>query len=154
LTIQQATNPLGALPLVHGELGGFTILPGAYKTASAFSIASGQVVTLQGNTESKFLFLAGGATTTGAGTTFNLVADDEEEDAGIPQAKNISRAVITLGAASEVPSGIFSIASVTVGGGGAINTAEVVHAVIDSSVYTMLNSSVPTGPGQPQPTGI
>jgi hypothetical protein len=175
LAIRQATSPLGALPLVNGELGGFTILPGAYKTASAFSIAAGQVVTLQGNAESKFLFLAGGAMMTGAGTTFNLVADEEDEDAGIPQAKNIlfvtagatntgagsslegsilSGAAITLGAASEVTGGVFAIAAVTVGGGCAINTAEVVDAAIDSSVYTMLNSSVPAGPGQPQPTGL
>jgi hypothetical protein len=66
----------------------------------------------------------------------------------------LSGAAITLGAASEVTGGIFAIAAVTVGGGCAINTAEVVDTAIDSSVYTMLHSSVPAGPGQPQPTGL
>jgi hypothetical protein len=170
LAIQQATSPLGALALVSGELGGQTILPGAYKTDSAFSVAAGTVVTLQGNAESKFLFLSGAAVVTGAGTTFNLVPDDEDEEAGRPQAQNIlfvsadatttgagsllegsilSRAAITLGAASEVTGGIFAMAAIGIGAGCAINKAEVV-----SPVYTLLNSAVPVGPGQPQPTGV
>jgi hypothetical protein len=87
LGIQQATSPRGALALVKGELGGRAILPGAYKTDSSYTVAAGQVVTLQGNAEFKFIFLAGASVTTGAGTTFNLVPDEEDEEG--PQAKNI-----------------------------------------------------------------
>jgi hypothetical protein len=175
LAIRQATSPIGALTLVNGELGGLTFLPGAYKTDSAFSVAAGQIVTLQGNAESKFLFLSGGAMGTGAGTTFNLVPDDDDEEAGRPQAKNIlfvttgatstgagsvlegsilSGAAITMGAASEVTGGIFAKAAITVGDGCTINKAEVVDAAIDSPVYTMINSAVPVAPGQPQPTVV
>jgi hypothetical protein len=173
LAIRQATSPIGALTLVNGELGGLTFLHGAYKTDSAFSVAAGQVVTLQGNAESKFLFLSGGAMGTGAGTKFNLVPENGGEEG--PQAKNIlfattgatstgagsvlegsilSGAAITMGAASEVTGGIFAKAAITVGAGCTINKAEVVDAAIDSPVYTMINSAVPVAPGQPQPTVV
>jgi hypothetical protein len=117
LAIQQATCPLGALALVDGELGSRTFLPGAYKSDSAFSVAAGTIVTLKGNAESKFLFLlSGAAVVTGAGTIFNLVPDDKDEEAGRPQAKNIlfvSADAATTGAGSLFEGSILSGGAIT-----------------------------------------
>jgi hypothetical protein len=64
-----------ALALVSGELGGRTILSGAYRTDSSITVAAGTVVTLQGNADSKFLFLSGASIATGADTIFHLVSE-------------------------------------------------------------------------------
>jgi hypothetical protein len=134
------------LALVSGELGGRTILPGAYKTDSSFTVAAGSIVTLQGNAQSKFLLLSGSSVVIDADTIFKLVPEDETN--GSPQEKKIllvsagatttgtnsviegsilSGAAITLGAVSEVTGGIFAKAAIAIGAGCALNTAKVLN---------------------------
>jgi predicted acyltransferase (DUF342 family) len=125
-----------ALTLVSGELGGRTVLPGAYKTDGSATVAAGTVVTLRGNADSKFLFLSGASIVTSAGTTFNLVSDSVETKGSLPLTDNIffvssgatttggsivlqgsirSGAAITLGAASVVTGDISAKAAITLG---------------------------------------
>jgi hypothetical protein len=123
--------------LVSGELGGRTIFPaGACKTGGSITVAAGNVVTLRGNANSKFLFLSGAAIVTGAGTTFNLVSDSVGTNGSLPLAENVffvsagatatgvnsvlqgsilSGAAIALGAASVVTGGISTKAAITLG---------------------------------------
>jgi predicted acyltransferase (DUF342 family) len=159
LAIQQASSSLGALLLVSGEVGGLTILPGAYKTDSSITVAAGTVVTLQGNADSRFLFLSGASVVTGADTIFNLVPGDKGK--GPPQAKNIlfvsagatttgansvlagsilSGAAITLGAGSEVDGGIFAKAAITVGAG-----CEIEGSILSGAAITLGAASEVTG---------
>jgi hypothetical protein len=146
LAIQQDTGSLEALALVSGELGGRTVLPGAYKTDGSITVAAGTVVTLRGNVDSKFLFLSGATIVTGADTIFKLVPEDEQN--ATPQAKNIllvstgatttggnsviegsilSGAAITLVAVSEVSGGVFAKAAINVGAGCALNKVKVLN---------------------------
>jgi cytoskeletal protein CcmA (bactofilin family) len=107
-----------SLALVSGELGGWTILPGAYTTDSSITIAAGTVVTLRGNADSKFLFLSGSSIVTGADTTFNLVSYSVGNDGSLPLAENIcfmSAGATTTGANSVIPGSILSGAAVTLG---------------------------------------
>jgi hypothetical protein len=124
------------LTLVSAELGGQTILPGAYKTDSSITTAAGTVVTLRSNVDSKFFFLSGASIVTGAGTTFNLVSDTVGTNGSLPLAENVffmsagatttggnsvlqgsirSGAAVTLYAASVVTGGISAKAAVTLG---------------------------------------
>jgi hypothetical protein len=88
------TDPLtlaieAALALVSGELGGRTILPGAYKTDVSITVSAGTVVTLRGNVDSKFLFLSGASIVTRADTTFNRVSDSVGTNSSLPLVDNI-----------------------------------------------------------------
>jgi hypothetical protein len=79
LTTDPITDTLAiqeAFALNVGELGGRTVSPGAYKTDSSITVASGTVVTLRGNNQSKFLFISGASVVIGADTRFNLVWDE------------------------------------------------------------------------------
>jgi hypothetical protein len=171
LAIQQDTVSLEALVLVSGELGGRTVLPGAYKTDGSITVDAGTVVTLRGNTDSKFLFLSVATIVTGADTIFKLVPEDEQN--GPPQAKNIllvsagatntgansvlqgsilSGAAITLNAVSEVSGGVFAKAAISGGARCTLNKAKVLN--VRSQLNTLLaSSSVPVGGlKQPLPT--
>jgi cytoskeletal protein CcmA (bactofilin family) len=171
-----------ALVLVSGELGGRTILPGAYKTDGSITIAAGTVVTLRGNADSKFLFLSGASIVTGADTTFNLVSDSVGTNGNLPLAENIffvsagattmganselqgsilSGAAITLGAASVVTGGLFAKAAITLGAASVVNGDIFAKAAITvgagSSYKSVLNEapvqpSVNTADQQPLPT--
>jgi hypothetical protein len=162
-----------ALELVSGELGGRTVLPGAYKTDGSITVAAGTVFTLRGNADSKFLFLSGASIVTGAGTTFNLVSDTVGTEASLPLAENmflvsagatatggghsvlqgsiLSGVAITLGAASRVDGDIFAKAAITVGAGSSYKSV-LNEEQLQSSVIAMHNSSVIASEQQPLPT--
>jgi predicted acyltransferase (DUF342 family) len=62
----------------------------------------------------------------------------------------LSGATITLGAATRVDGGIFAKAAITIGAGCSYNILD--EAPVQSSVTTMLASSVLAGTEQPQPS--
>jgi hypothetical protein len=101
-----------------GEIGGTTLTPGTYRSATAISIAAGKVLTLDGNhqADASFLFQAGTAITTGAGSSFVLI--NGATAANVLWATSLSAA---LGANSVFEGSILAGTSIAFGAGSEIH---------------------------------
>jgi hypothetical protein len=160
-----------AMPLDSGEMGGKTYQPGTYKIGTPLTVAANSVVTLTGNADSKFLFLAGAAMSTGAGTSFVLeggvlpknilfyTAAAATTGAGSElEGSILAAAAITLGASTTetsttVTGGIFAGAAISVGEACAINTAEIIRpSTTESPILSILNAPPAAAAEQPYPT--
>jgi hypothetical protein len=129
-----------ALPMVGMMRGDILnpIIPGTYRW-SEITIADNDIVYLSGGAADIFLFLSGGAMTTGVGVTFTLRGGAKEENilfataaaattgAGSSLPGSIlAGAAITLGADSEVGGYVLATAAMSFGAGCSVNTAKIV----------------------------
>jgi len=155
-TAVSVADPLPALQLGLGEMGGLTFQPGTYRSTT-LTVAAGATVTLDGN--GKFLFLSSSTFVTGAAAKFELTGGALAEDvvfvtvaaanigaASKLQGSVVAGAAITLGAASEVVGGVFALAAITIG---ASCDFKANIANVYSSVEALINGELVVGPDQP-----
>jgi len=101
---------------VSGDLGGMTLTPGVYNSASSLGLTGTLTLDGQGNPDAVFIFQIGSALTTASGSRVNLVNG--------AQACNVFWQVVssaTLGTNSNFSGSILALTSVTATTGAIIN---------------------------------
>ncbi len=111
-----ASGQTVGVTMVSGDLGGQTLLPGLYKSASAVGLTGTLTLNGQGNQDSVFIFQVGSALTTASASRVNLING--------AQACNVFWQIgssATLGTNSTFVGTILALASVTVNTGASVS---------------------------------
>jgi hypothetical protein len=138
------TNPITA------DLGGRTLLPGVYNSASSMGLTGALTLNAQGNPNSVFVFQIGSALTSASGSRINLVNG--------AQACNVFWQVgssATLGTGSTFIGTIMALTSVTVTTGVTIDGRVLARngaVTLDTDTITTSRCAVPLGTTAPGST--
>ena len=125
-------NRSGAVNLTGKDLGGMTLAPGVYKFNASCALSSG-TLTLQGDSNAKWIFKIGSSLTTAAGTGVNM--------SGGASASNVYWLVgssATLGADTSMCGNIIAYASITMSEGARLNG----RALARVGAVTLISNSI------------
>ncbi|KKR37772.1 MAG: hypothetical protein UW46_C0006G0039 [Candidatus Yanofskybacteria bacterium GW2011_GWF1_44_227] len=148
-----ASTQAGAV-IISGDLGGLTLTPGVYNSATSIGLTGGLTLDGQGNQNAVFIFQIGSTLTTASGSTINLING--------AQACNVFWQVgssATLGTNSSFSGTILAFASVTATTGASINGRVLARngaVTLDTSPITrpvcIVATPTPTSSSTPIPT--
>ncbi len=130
-----------AIPIITGDIGGQTLTPGVYNSASSLGITGTVTLNAQGDPNAVFIFQIGSALTTATGSSVNLING--------ARACNVFWQVgssATLGTGSTFQGTILALASITV-----TNSVVVNGRVLARNALVTLDTNTITASICPEP---